>query len=146
MNQKKPTEQLERAIRKAAPLLRRWATKSNAKMPAHLLKALRADLDRRHPDSPPSMDQLVEITLPLLAEASLPAEELVTAMRMRSLRVNDQHIADLISLLLGNGLIEEDLKASAALPSPAYRASPAARRILGLSNSRERIRSLLNRD
>lgn len=118
----------------------------DAKMPADLIKALRANLDRDHPTPSPTQEELVEVTLPLLAEQSRQADDLVTELRLQSHRVNDQHITELLNLLLGHGLIEEDVKASSALPSPAYRASPAERRMLGRANSRERIRSLLERD
>ena len=146
MNKKEQRDELERAFREVAPILRRWAKKPKAEMPPRMLKALRADLDRHHPTPPPTQEELVEVTLPLLAEQSLRADDLVTELRLQSHRVNDQHITELLNLLLGHGLIEEDLKASAASPSPAYRASPAGRRMLGRANSRERIRSLLERD
>lgn len=146
MNKKEQRDELERAFREVAPILRRWAKKPKAEMPPRMLKALRADLDRHHPTPPPTQEELVEVTLPLLVEKSMQADDLVTELRLRSHRINDQHVAELINLLLCHGLIEEDLKASAASPSPAYRASPAGCKMLGLSNSRERIRSLLERD
>jgi len=146
MNKKEQRDELERAFREVAPILRRWAKKSKAEMPPRMLKALRANLDQHHPSPPPTQEELIEVTLPLLAEQSMQADDLVKALRLRSHRVNDQHVAELINLLLGHGLIGEDIKASAALPSPAYRASPAARTMLGFSNSRERIRSRLESD
>ena len=69
--------------------------------------------------------------------------DLLKELRLRSHRVNDQHVAELISLMLGHGLIEEDLKATASLPNSAYRSSSATRMMLGLSNTRESIRLLL---
>lgn len=146
MNKNEQREELERAFHEVAPILRRWAKAPKAEMPPHMLKALREDLDRHHPTPPPMQEELAEIALLLLAEQSMQPDDLVTALRLRSHRVNDQHVAELINLLMGHGLIEEDLKASASLPSSAYRASSATRKMLGLSNTREKIRSLLEND
>jgi hypothetical protein len=142
MNEKKRIQQLVEDLHLAAPLLKRMG-KSEGKVPKRMLQALRAHLDKDSPPSPPvPEEQLVEMTMNLLSEEPKEVDELVTGLRLKSVRCNEKDVERLLDRMTAFGLIVE-----AVVPTGGrgHRLTAAARRMLGLANPRAKVLSLLER-
>ncbi|MEQ2009420.1 MAG: hypothetical protein ABMA26_21775 [Limisphaerales bacterium] len=142
MSQQLRRDQLAEDLRRTAPLLRRRG-ETVSPVPKRVLQAFRASLDQHFPPPPPvPEEQLVEMTMNLLAEQPKDADELVTGLRLKSVRCNEQDVERLLNRMTEFGLIVEDAQAGA---SRAHRLTDAARRMLGLANPRAEVLSLIER-
>ncbi len=142
MNEKKRIQQLVEDLHHAAPLLKRTGDRE-AKVHKRVLQALRAHLDKDAPPSPPvSEEQLVEWTMHLLAEEPKDVDELVTGLRLKSVRCDEKDVERLLDRMTAFGLIVE---ASVATGGRGHRLTAAARRMLDLANPRAKVLSLIER-
>ena len=73
-------------------------------------------------------------------------DELVPGLRMKSLRCNEQEVERLLSWLIGNADLEEELATVTVTNGRVYRLTEAARRRVGLSVvEKEKISVVLER-
>ena len=72
-------------------------------------------------------------------------DELVTGLRTKSLRCNEQEVERLLSWLIGNADIEEELATVTVTNGRVCRLTEAARRRVGLSVEKEKISVVLER-
>lgn len=142
MSQKMRIQQLVEDLHRAAPLLKRTGDRE-AKVPKRVLQALRAHLDNDSPPSPPvPEEQLVEWTMQLLAEEPKDVDELVTGLRLKSVRCDEKDVEKLLNRMTAFGLI---VKALVATGGRGHRLTATARRLLGLANPRAKVLSMIER-
>lgn len=88
---------------------------------------------------------MIELSLGLLDEQPRNAEELLTGLRLKSVRCNEKDVAGLVNSMLVLALIAEDIEASASLDEPVYCLTELAARIYGLTNPKPQITRLLQK-
>lgn len=129
-------------MRLTAPLLKS-SSDAAEKVPKRVLQAFRASHDKHFPPPPPvPEEQLVEWTMNLLAEEPKDVDELVTGLRLKSVRCDEKDVERLLDRMTAFGLIVE---ASVPTGGRGHRLTAAARRMLGLANPRARVLSLIER-
>lgn len=142
MDKKLSRRQITTQLRLTAPLLKS-SSDAAEKVPKRVLQAFRASHDKHFPPPPPvPEEQLVEWTMQLLAEEPKEVDELVTGLRLKSVRCDEKDVERLLDRMTALGLIVE---ASVATGGRGHRLTAAARRMLGLANPRARVLSLIER-
>ena len=146
MNEKLRLKQLDEDLRRTAPILKRMGEPSDTLSPK-MLKAFRESLDKHFPPPPlPPEDQLQELILNLIAETPMGVDELVTGLRMKSVRCNEQEVERRLSWVIGNADLEEELATVTVTNGRVCRLTEAARRRVGLSVvEKEKISVVLER-
>lgn len=86
---------------------------------------------------------MIELSLGLLDEQPRNAEELLTGLRLKSVRCNEKDVARLVNSMLVLTLIAEDLEASTS--EPVYCLTELAAKIYGLTNPKPKITRLLQK-
>jgi hypothetical protein len=129
-------------LRLTAPLLKS-SSDAAEKVPKRVLQAFRASHDKHFPPPPPvPEEQLVEWTMQLLAEEPKEVDELVTGLRLKSVRCDEKDVERLLDRMTAFGLIVE---ASVPTGGRGHRLTAGARRMLGLANPQARVLSLIQR-
>ena len=82
----------------------------------------------------------MEWTMQLLAEEPKEVDELVTGLRLKSVRCDEKDVERLLDRMTAFGLIVETLVATGGR---GHRLTAAARRMLGLANPRAKVLSLI---
>lgn len=142
MDKKLSRRQITTQLRLTAPLLKS-SSDAAEKVPKRVLQAFRASHDKHFPPPPPvPEEQLVEWTMNLLAEEPKDVDELVTGLRLKSVRCDEKDVERLLDRMTAFGLIVE---ASVPTGGRGHRLTAAARRMLGLANPRARVLSLIER-
>jgi len=142
MNKKLRRQQLAEDLRRTAPLLRRMGN-PESHVPKRVLQAFRASHDKHFPPPPPvPEEQLMEWTMNLLAEEPKEVDELVTGLRLKSVRCDEKDVERLLDRMMAFGLIVE---AAVATGGRGHRLTADARRMLGLANPRAKVLSLIER-
>ena len=114
-------------------------------VPKRLLQAFRASLDLRLPQPLPSEERMIELSLGLLDEQPRNAEDLLTGLRLKSVRCNEKDVARLVNSMLVLTLIAEDIEASTSIAEPVYCLTELAAKIYGLTNPKPKITRLLQK-
>ena len=140
MDKKLSRRQITTQLRLTAPLLKSSSDVAE-KVPKRVLQAFRASHDKHFPTPPPvPEEQLVEWTMNLLAEEPKDVDELVTGLRLKSVRCDEKDVERLLDRMTAFGLMVE---ASVATGGRGHRLTAAARRMLGLANPRAKVLSLI---
>lgn len=142
MNKKLRRQQLAEDLRRTAPLLKRMGN-LESHVPKRVLQAFRASHDKHFPPPPPvPEEQLVEWTMQLLAEEPKDVDELVTGLRLKSVRCDEKDVEKLLNRMTEFGWIVEALVATGGR---GHRLTATARRLLGLANPRAKVLSMIER-
>jgi hypothetical protein len=142
MDKKLSRRQITTQLRLTAPLLKS-SSDAAEKVPKRVLQAFRASHDKHFPPPPPvPEEQLVEWTMQLLAEEPKEVDELVTGLRLKSVRCDEKDVERLLDRMTAFGLIVE---ASVPTGGRGHRLTAGARRMLGLANPQARVLSLIQR-
>lgn len=148
MNQQQKRARLARDLRRTAPILKRLM-RDPGPVPSHVLQALREGLDQHFPEPPPKLDnRITEMMLLLFAEGPKDVDEIVTGLRLQSVRCNQVHVRGLIDELVQIGLLIESLVASVERKLPVYELTQSAWSWIGLADpkaKRIKLKQLVRR-